>query len=100
MPRTTLAINNLKSDVMYLLVWCELEKECNHHKERPQRREGAGKAMWRWPEKAHNKEALLPLLCIKFSSPGFLIDHKGQSWEHCSVHHFAMNFVYVTITFK
>lgn len=101
MPRMTLAINNLKSDMIYLLVWCELERECNHYKERPQSRKGAGKAMRRWPEKAHIKEVLLPLLCITSSSPlVFLTHHKGQSWEHCSVHHFAVNFVYVTITLK
>lgn len=39
--------------------------------------------------------------CITSSSPlVFLTHHKGQSWEHCSVHHFAVNFVYVTITLK
>lgn len=101
MPRITLSINNLKCDKIYLLVWCELEGECNHHRERLQRRKGAGKVMRRWPEKAYNKEVLLPLLCITSSSPLiFLTHHKGQSWKRCSVHHFAVNFVYVTITLK
>lgn len=57
--------------------------------------------MRRWPEKAHIKEVLLPLLCITSSSPLVLLTHhKGQSWEHCSVHHFAVNCFYVTITLK
>lgn len=101
MPRITLAINKLKSDMIYIF-WSAVSWKENvtttkkdHKAEKGQEKKWGG-----GQRKPTLKKCYFPALHYILSALVFLTHHKGQSWEHCSVHHFAVNCFCVAITLK